>query len=205
MKDAQPVILGFDTSTSACRVAVLRGDQLLAAHSEDMTRGQAERLMVLCQEVLAECELHTSDLSAVGVGIGPGNFTGIRISVAAARGLALGLGIPAIGVSAFEALRFGIQGPCACAVDARRGQIYLQTFDDKGASKEPMLCTTDTLPSFEGPLIGQGDQDPHYPQAVSICHIAGTKLRSHKPRPAPLYIRPADAAPARDTPPNRLT
>lgn len=205
MTDAPSIILGFDTSTSACRVAVLQGNQLLAAHSEDMRRGQAERLLVLCEETLAACDLQTSDLTAIGVGIGPGNFTGIRISVAAARGLALGLGVPAIGVSSFEALRFGIQGPCACAIDARRAQVYLQTFDESGFFEKPMLCATEKLPSFEGPLIGQGGQDPHYPQAVAICHIARAKLGSRMPRPAPLYLRPADAAPARDAPPNRLS
>ena len=72
-----------------------------------MKRGQAEQLMPLCQEVLEEANLIWQDISLIGVGIGPGNFTGIRIAVSAARGVALGLGIPAIGVTGFEQLHQG--------------------------------------------------------------------------------------------------
>ena len=69
-----------------------------------MQRGQAERLVPLLEELLARNSLGWQDLGALAVGVGPGNFTGIRISVAAARGLALALKIPCIGVSQFEAV-----------------------------------------------------------------------------------------------------
>ena len=96
-------VLGFDTSAAHCAAAVVCGDRVLAERAEPMTKGQAERLFPLLEELLAEAGLAWSDLDAIGVGVGPGNFTGVRISVAAARGLALSLGIPAIGVSATEA------------------------------------------------------------------------------------------------------
>ena len=88
-----------------------------------MAKGQAERLMVMLEEMLAEAEISWADLCVVGVGTGPGNFTGVRISVAAARGLALGLGIPAIGVTALEAAAFGASLPVQVVLDARRDEV----------------------------------------------------------------------------------
>ena len=169
-----------------------------------MAKGQAERLLGLCQDLLTAQGIAFDALSAIGVGIGPGNFTGIRISVSAARGLALGLGIPAVGVSNFEALRLGISGPCACAVDARRDQVYFQAFGAAGKADAPVLCASDALPPFNGPLIGATGEAPRYPVAEAIARIAATRYATNITRPAPLYLRPADAAPARDTAPTIL-
>lgn len=72
-----------------------------------MDKGQAERLIPLLELVLSEAAMDWSDVAALAVGTGPGNFTGVRIAVAAARGLALGLGVPAIGVTRLEALAHG--------------------------------------------------------------------------------------------------
>ena len=105
------LVLGFDTSAAHCAAALLSGDRLIASVTEDMTKGQAERLMPLIEEMLAGAGTGWRDLSLIGVGTGPGNFTGIRISVAAARGLALSLGIPAIGIGAAEALAYGLPRP----------------------------------------------------------------------------------------------
>jgi tRNA threonylcarbamoyl adenosine modification protein YeaZ len=114
--------LGFDTSAAHCAAALVMGDRLLVQRHEDMARGQAERLMPRLEEVLRAEGLGWSDLSAIGVGIGPGNFTGVRIAVSAARGLALALGIPAIGVSTLEALAEGGPRPLTEREDARRGE-----------------------------------------------------------------------------------
>ncbi len=165
-----------------------------------MAKGQAERLLILCEEILAARGHRWQDLQAIGVGIGPGNFTGIRISVAAARGLALGLGVPAVGISAFDALRYGTPGPCACAVDARRGQVFLQVFDGDHP-RDPLICDAGDLPLHDGPLIGAGGQPPAHPVAEAMAHLAATRYTQNPPRPAPLYLRPADAAPARDAAP----
>ena len=118
---SDPLILGFDTSAAHCAAALVSGDRVLAAWHDDMSRGQAERIMPLLEEVLKEGGKGWSDLSAIGVGIGPGNVTGIRISVAAARGLALGLGIPAIGVSSFDAIAQGATTPGLPTVPGPRG------------------------------------------------------------------------------------
>ena len=197
------MILAFDTSSARCAAAVIADGQVLASAEEHMAKGQAERLLVLCEELLDQAGGRFADLTAVGVGVGPGNFTGIRISVSAARGLALGLGIPAVGVSAFDALRFGQAGPCACAVDARRDQVYLQIFDG-ASSSTPELADLQNLPPYKGPLIGHTGQSPRYPMAEAIGLIAQERYASETSRPAPLYLRPADAAPARDQAPTIL-
>ena len=211
-------ILAFDTSAAQCAAALLSGDRILAERAEDMSKGQAERLMPLLQELLAEAGLGWPDLDGIGVGIGPGNFTGIRISVSAARGLALALKRPAIGVSAFEALAEGAEGVAVTTRDARQGSIYLQILGDRSGA-EPVTCTLDTLPDLPGhtkpTIIGfEADRiaaryggkaaQPAYPIAVAIARIAARRLESGARRPSPLYIRAADAAPPRDTAPRIL-
>ena len=201
MSIPEPWILAIDTSTSACDVALIKGADLVAHQTEVMAKGQAERLLVLCSELLDRAGIAPRDLAAVGVGIGPGNFTGIRISVSAARGLALALDVPAVGVSAFDALRHGTPGSCVASVDARRDQVYVQQFDEKGLVGTPKLVSRSELADFETPVVGEGGDPQAYPSAVSIAHITQTRYRSQQPRPAPLYIRPADAAPAKDAAP----
>jgi len=199
-----PFVLAFDTSRAACDVAVLHGTETAAHRLEEMAKGQAERLMVICHNLLEDAGVTPTELSAIGVGIGPGNFTGIRIAVSAARGLALGLGIPAIGVSAFDALRFGTDAPCTACIDARRDQVYVQTFDTNIAH-EPKLLARSELGNVTQPIIGAGNAAPRYAGAVAIAHIARERMVSPQPRPAPLYLRPADAAPAKDPPPKMLS
>jgi N6-L-threonylcarbamoyladenine synthase len=200
-----PLILGFDTSAAACRVALMRGETVLAQHCEAMVKGQAESLLPLCENMLRAVGVSIKDLDAIGVGTGPGHFTGIRIAVSAARGLALGLGVPAIGVSAFDALQDGANGPCACAVDARHSEVYLQIYNDEKTAGPPVLLPAAELPPFDGPLIGHGGIAPAHPTAVAICRVAQARMGKAGTRPAPLYLRPADAAPARDAPPTILT
>jgi len=215
-----PLILAFDTSAAHCAAALLRGDEILAQHQEEMARGQAERLMPLLEETLAEGGASWGDLDAVAVGIGPGNFTGIRISVSAARGLALGLGVPAIGVSSLEAQAFGTAGVVVSSLDARREGLYVQVFGTQTGS-QPGHCALDTLPSdipagAEPTCLGHRADEiaalcagtvttARYPVAEAIARVAATRLgRIDLPPPAPLYLREADAAPSRDTPPALL-
>ena len=194
------MILAFDTSAAHCTAAVVQNGKLLAHAHEDMAKGQAERILVLCEELLAQAGTAWGGLDAIGVGIGPGNFTGIRIAVSAARGLALGLGVPAVGVSAFDALALGQDGPCACAVDARRGQVYLQGFDIPALATSGLYDSAD-LPPFDGPLIGESGAAPRYPVAHAIALITQRRYTTETARPAPLYLKPPDAAPARDAAP----
>ncbi|MFD1913894.1 tRNA (adenosine(37)-N6)-threonylcarbamoyltransferase complex dimerization subunit type 1 TsaB [Halodurantibacterium flavum] len=209
----EPLILGFDTSAAHCAAALLMGPRVIAQRHEPMDKGQAERLVPLLEDMLSEAGHRWPDLTAIGVGIGPGNFTGIRIAVAAARGLALALRIPAIGITSFEALAHGLPRPLLVTLDARRGAHYAQ---DIGAGA-PFLVQDGTLPH---PLPGRncvGDDagtfavatggralNPAFPLAEAIAREALMRLGQDNPRPAPLYLRAADAAPSSDVPPRIL-
>lgn len=194
----EPVILAFDTSAAHCAAALLRGETLIAAVSEEMGRGQAERLIPLLDDLLRDAGLGWPDLGALAVGIGPGNFTGIRISVSAARGLALALDIPAIGVSTFAAISWGTAVPHLAAVPAPQGNVYIA----------PSGQTPALLPMTEAQEMGLPLAFPPSPSdlTIAMARVALATLRAGGPfhAPAPLYIRPADAAPARDTAPIML-
>lgn len=207
-----PLILAFDTSASHCAAAVLGGDRILVARGEEMGRGQAERLFPLLEELLAQAGIVWADLSAIAVGVGPGNFTGIRIAVSAARGLAMGLKVPVLGVSTFDALREGAGGPVLTAVAAPRGAVYLAP--PEGAPLGPILpdempealtasgldvigAEADALAARSG---GRALPAAH-PLAEAIARAAARRIGSETALPKPLYIRPADAAPSREAPP----
>ncbi len=181
------MILGFDTSGPHCAAAVLDRDRLVAERLEPMARGQAERLMPMLEEVLAAAGLDWKDLAAIGVGTGPGNFTGIRIGVSAARGLALALGIPAIGVTSTDALLLGAPDGAVAAIPAPRGAAYL------ARSGEAPILSPDGAP--HGAVRPRPGANP----AVAIARIAAG--RPPGPPPAPTYARAPDAAPARPVPP----
>lgn len=209
-----PIILAFDTSAAHCAAALLRGDKIIAEAFEPMSKGQVERLIPLVEDMLASTGISLSELSAIGVGIGPGNFTGIRISVSAARGLALALGIPAVGVSSLEALAHGQTEPVLACVDARRDHVYLQRFG-KDAQRGPELTSLNDIsdwgtaglrviggpsPDLASALDAEQIPIPISP-APAIAQIAAMRYtQPDLPRPAPLYLRAADAAPSRDAP-----
>jgi tRNA threonylcarbamoyl adenosine modification protein YeaZ len=212
MATSDPLILGFDTSAAHCAAALLSGDRVLAEAHEAMGKGQAERLMPLLAEVMAAGGAALADLDAIGVGVGPGNFTGIRIAVSAARGLALALGVPAVGVTGFEAMALDAPRPLLACVDARRDHLYVARLGE-GAERGPALVAMEELADWSVPgLTVTGDRAeevaarlgaairtaPPSP-AAAIARIAATRWRDPLlPRPAPLYLRAADAAPARD-------
>src|SRR5262245_11412391 len=135
------IVLGLDTCLNACSVAVLDGDRVLARDCEPMARGHQERLAPMAEAVMAAAALPFSRLQRVGATVGPGSFTGLRVGVAFAKGLASALGIPAVGVGSLEALAAEAGGLVAAAIDARRDQLYLQVFED-GAP----LMAPDVLP-----------------------------------------------------------
>ena len=208
---SDPLILGFDTSAAHCAAALLSGDTLLAQAQEDMARGQAEALVPMLERVLRDGGADWRDLAALAVGVGPGNFTGIRISVATARGLALALLRPAIGVSIFEARACDLPRPLIVAEDARRGAAYLQGFGvapDMPCLMElqDLTLAPDTaVTGSAAALIGVPALPPRYPLAEAIARVGLHKLRAgSQPRPAPLYIRPADAALPAEQPPALL-
>jgi len=200
-------VLAFDTSAAHCAAALLLPDGRCVTRAEAMATGQAERLMPLLAEVLAEAGIGWREISRIGVGTGPGNFTGIRISVAAARGLALGLGVPAIGVGRMEALAHGLPRPVLVAEDARRGEVWVQAFGPEAQAGLLLLDPSDLPLAFSGcratgsaahltggSVLGQ-------PLALAECIARIAAVRLPGPRPAPIYLRPADAAPPSDPPP----
>jgi tRNA threonylcarbamoyladenosine biosynthesis protein TsaB len=187
-----PLILAFDTSAARCAAALVSGGRVIGTRDEAMDRGQAERLMPMLEALLAEASLGWSDLGGVAVCTGPGNFTGVRIAVAAGRGLALALGVPVVGVTAFEALAAG-SGPSRVAVLDRRGMVFVQDFHD-GVALGP---------------AGPGDDPAALPEAAlrvdcaRVARIAAGRLGAAPPA-APLYLRPADALPPSEAPPALL-
>ena len=194
--DEQP-ILGFDTSSKFCSAAIVQGSLALAFRNENIGRGHDERLFPLIESLLEETGIDWKDLAAIGTGTGPGNFTGTRISVAAARGLSMSLDVPAVGVTRFEALRFGISKPVLASVDAGRGQVYLQRTEDS----EPRVLSLDDIRFENAPAavvgheseriaasLGIADVDSKFPVAVAVARVAALRMRARTPPPAPVYI-----------------
>lgn len=199
-----PVILAFDTSAAHCAAALLSGGRVVAEAWEAMEKGQAERLLPMCREVLAQAGLDWDGLDAVAVGTGPGNFTGVRIAVAAARGLALSLGVPAIGVTRLEALAEGLPRPVTVIEDAKRGEAYVQRFAIEGAGEAVLRGMGNVAPrtgAVTGSAAGPDALPPALPLHHAIAVIAARRAGTDQPRPAPFYLRGADAAPPADPPP----
>ena len=210
------VVLAFDTSGPWCRAALLHNGTVSRAEDE-MQRGQAEHLPIMLERLLSDSGIHWNDISVIGVGVGPGNFTGIRISVALARGLALGLRIPAVGVTSFDAMAYG-HDDVVVALLAPRDQIYVQAFA-AGVGQAPALCAPEPggLPVIGashvvGPAAGlvaealnATEIEPHYTLPEAIARLADARARAGTPAaPTPFYIKPADAAPPRERPPRIL-
>src|SRR5246500_4771281 len=112
------IVLGLDTCLTACSVAVLDGERGLAHASGVMARGPQGRLAPMAEGVMAEAELPFPSLERIGVTVGPGSFTGLRVRLAFAKGLASALAIPLAGVGALEALAAEADGLVFAVVDA---------------------------------------------------------------------------------------
>ena len=191
------VSLGFDTSTSKCTIAVVSGNTVLAEKSEEAPKKHAERLMYLIKAALKSSNHDLSHVSSIGVGIGPGNFTGVRVSVATARGLYLALNVPAFGVTTFEALQLGHKGNILCSVRAKKDQIYLSEYQN-GIFKQSIISNIDNLPKTKCNFV-IGDKsnliseslhikplEPIHSTASSIAKIA-QELPMEKSPPTPIY------------------
>lgn len=131
----------MDTALEACSVAITASDDILASHFEARNRGHAETLLPLIKSLMSEAKLSFEDLDMLAVSVGPGTFTGLRIGLAAARGIALAAGKPCIGITTLEALTASLSPDTArgkdilVAADARRKEVYFQIFRyEEGAS-----------------------------------------------------------------------
>lgn len=221
-------VLALDTSMGVCSAAVLctrDSSRTLFVREEAMPRGHAEALMPMVEEALNEAGLAPRDLGTVAATQGPGSFTGVRIAIAAARGLALVTGAPLYGtdsltVMARAALRAGLDpaGAFAISVDARRDMLYLGLYDRDGARLEgPLLCAPADavrhLPEGLGVAAGNGASllaeaaaahgralEPALtnlqPGAVALAELA-SESADRLEILRPLYLRPPDAKPQR--------
>jgi tRNA threonylcarbamoyladenosine biosynthesis protein TsaB len=219
-------ILALDTSMGACSAAVLRAgsaERALFAREALMARGHAEALMPMIAEIMDEAQLDFAALDLIAATTGPGSFTGVRIAIAAARGLALVTpaklyGTESLTVMARSALTNGAvkRRPFAVAVDARRGMVYLGLYDETGRKlDDPLLVSPDVavplLPNELRTAVGSGGS-----LLAEAAARAGRKLEATLPelQPSaaalaeialesgetvstlrPLYLRPPDARP----------
>lgn len=215
-------LLVIDTALGACTAAVFQDGRPLAVRFEPMTKGHQERLGGLIRDVMAEPGGGLDSLDRIGVTVGPGSFTGLRVGLAFAQGLGAALDRPVVGISALDALAASLEeatGPVAALIDARRGQVYARLFangaplgPDEALSLEEAARRIGEI----GPdvaLVGNGaavlaeafsdlkfarmdDRVAPSPEALARLAAAADPA-THPPRP--LYLRAPDA-----TPPSRL-
>jgi tRNA threonylcarbamoyladenosine biosynthesis protein TsaB len=213
-------VLAFDTALAACSAAVWSDGAILAARLERLDRGHAEALMPMVEAVRTEAGLAYQDIDRLAVTIGPGTFTGLRIGLAAARGLALAIGRPLVGVTTLEALAAGVsederQGQAVLAViDARRSEVYAQAFDAGLAPLAPPSLSTVTGAARLAPAplitVGSGallvqtalvadgkearvSEASETPDAAVVAALAAGRAVVSDEMPSPLYLRAPDA------------
>jgi tRNA threonylcarbamoyl adenosine modification protein YeaZ len=187
--------LAFDTATSAATAALVRDGDVLG---EAVSR--AVRVLEDADGLLRASGVVPDELTAIVVGTGPGSFTGLRMGIAAARGLALGLGVPVAGVSTLDALAAGAPGAVP-VVDAGRREVFTlrdgQAVACPPGEVEPGLCVGDGAVRYRDVLEARGatvppdDDERHLPRARFHAALA----REFGPADAiePLYLRIPDA------------
>lgn len=136
-------IMAIDTATEACSVA-LWDDGKIYSHYEICPREHTQRILPIVQQVLTESGLSLNDLNALAFGQGPGSFTGVRIGIGIAQGLALGADLPLIGISTLKAMAQGAYRLAGAtrvlsAIDARMGEVYWGAYTLNAESE--WLCT----------------------------------------------------------------
>ncbi|WP_026781877.1 tRNA (adenosine(37)-N6)-threonylcarbamoyltransferase complex dimerization subunit type 1 TsaB [Pleomorphomonas koreensis] len=211
--------LALDTANDRIAVA-LAGEGREFARVEILTRGHAERLFPLIDELFAEAGTEIGRVGRIAVNVGPGSFTGIRIAVAAARGLGLALGVPVVGIDALRLIAASLDepagGPVLSAVDARRGEVYAALYGPKGEVLEaPFAADADTVLARIGDraavLAGSGAAILAHQAAVSGRRVPpvdamtgtlplalarlGALADPAAALPRPLYLRAPDAKP----------
>jgi tRNA threonylcarbamoyladenosine biosynthesis protein TsaB len=210
------IVLALDTCLDACSVAVWQDNVILATRSEVMARGHQERLAPMARDVMDEAGIAFPALDRIGVTVGPGSFTGLRVGLAFAKGLALALDRPCIGVGVMETLAAGSgeTGFVAATIDAHRGQVYLQAFIDGCAVMAPDVLPieiaaarlAELYPGGDAALVGSGapllqaavpsarSRPEARPDPVVIAATAAAARPPFAP-PRPLYLRAPDARP----------
>lgn len=197
-------LLAIDTVADLCAACVLdteageRGRCVL-----ELGKGHAERLMAVIDEALAKAGSTYADLGAIVVAVGPGSFTGVRVGVAAARGLALALGVPAVGVTTLEALarqaREESPGrPVLARIEAGRGQAYVAAFSAAGEltfgpAALALAAADELVRDRRDTLLAAGKTADI--AIYARCGAEKLAAGAPPPKPKPLYLREADAKP----------
>lgn len=217
------ITLSIDTALDACTVGLVEIDageaRTIAEAREIMTRGHADRIVPMIDDVLAEADLTPWQIDMFAATVGPGSFTGVRVGISAIRALALATGRPAIGVGTLAAIAWPAViahgGPVISAIEARRGDLYAQPFQQGGEPKaEAQVAPAQTLAaqwpeidavagsgatalaavaaSTAGRLLGV-IAVPSTPTVEAIAFLAAARPKDFEP--IPLYLRPPDAKP----------
>ena len=215
-------VLIVDTALGACSAGVVEDGRLLGLRTELMTKGHQERLAGMARDAVADAGGGFGALDRIGVTVGPGSFTGLRVGLAFAQGLGAGLDRPVVGVSTLDALAASVEvgGLVAAVIDARRGQVYARLFRDgvaQGAAEAlPLdvaverILEADAAPTLVGSgvqilsetfpdRLGDAVLKPlaaPTPEALARLTAAADPATA---LPRPLYLRAPDA-----TPPSRL-
>lgn len=139
-------ILGIESSSRRGSVALLEGEQLIASVVHEQPNAHAERLLPLLDQLLSDAGWSKSSLDRLGVGVGPGSFTGLRAGIALAEGLSVGLDRPLLGVGSLLAMARGAlaehPGPCCALLDAQRSELFAAVYD----REQGELCAPRTVP-----------------------------------------------------------
>jgi tRNA threonylcarbamoyladenosine biosynthesis protein TsaB len=201
------LVLAIDTALNACSAALVRDGQTLASRVEPMARGQAERLAVLVDELVQEAGVTFGAIDAIAVTRGPGAFTGLRVGLAFARGLALALAQPCLGFSTLEVLAAGAAQPKIVAAISVAGSLFVGAWDGRREIIAPCRADIDDLlPKLIGDwaVTGPGAKSVHatrpdwlvvnqdVPDPVILAQLASVADPALHP-PAPLYLRGVEA------------
>jgi tRNA threonylcarbamoyladenosine biosynthesis protein TsaB len=212
------VLLTFDTSAPTVTVALHDGEDVVAEQVSERALKHGEELAPAIEAVMRQVGVVRQDLTAVGVGVGPGPFTGLRVGLVTARTLAFVLEVPVYGVCsldvlAIEAVDTGVvAGDFVVATDARRKEVYLAAYDESGVRLEGPAVDKPADVATTLPTVGEGARlyPDHFPAAVGPARPSAGWLarciaeeRAELLDPEPLYLRRPDIeAP---TPPKRVS
>lgn len=212
-------VLAFDCAGAQCAAAILDGERIVAKEAVQSERGHAQLLMPLLIGLTKRAGLSFADVDRFAVTTGPGSFTGIRVALATAHGLALGTGRPVVGVDVFDVYTAAIRDVVAAerlliAVESRRAECFVRLFDRNGAPQgTPAMLPPDEIAAWAGPgmlavagdaaervipflpgSLATGDRGNRLDAAV-LAQIAAQRTPGGPP--VPFYLRAPDAIPGK--------
>ncbi len=186
-------ILAIDSAIGISSAAIWQGGKVLAYLEDSASGMQAAKLVPLVEETLKQANLTYADLTHVAATVGPGSFTGIRIGLAAARGIAFAAGVPCLGFTTLEVMHEA--GGELCILNAGKGEVYYQYFGAE--STEPAIGKLEEiLARYPNATIASGISPATitHPRADALARLAANHPERAQP-PSPFYIRPPDAKP----------